>query len=640
MMLRAPRALVRGWLPSTVLMLVVLAAALRMVDLDVRAMHHDESLHGYFAWLFANGGGYVHNPLMHGPFQFHVVAGFFKVFGDSEAVSRLPAAICGAALVATPLLLRRQLGSIGVVWASALLVISPSLLYYSRFSRNDLFVAAWTVLLIAAVWRYLEDGRLRWLLLVSAVLSLAFCSKETAYLTAALLLIYLSVAAALRLASYSLPDRESAGRRIWWTIGLTPFAWLIAATWPLLGRLRSRLGWAERPREVDLLVLMGTLTGSQLAAAVQLPAALLASPLTSEQELIAGGAAVTALLMGGAVVGCGWNWRWWLPCAALFAAIYATLFTTGFTNLDGIGSGLWGQLDYWIAQQDVRRGEQPWFYYFMMVPIYELLGLVVGVVGGLWLVGRGDRLSLLFLWWFLATFIMLSLAGEKMPWLTVHLALPLIFLSGRVAGLLLPWAWLKIREPQGITVHGVGLALATGVMLVLVVYTVQSAWAVSFNHPDTPIEPLIYTQTSPDVPPLSERIHQLAWNRPEAGQRSIYVETTQSLSWPWAWYLRDLAVEYVPRERLREEGLDSGAILVTRPDTIVPTSLLRSEVEETVPYHHRWWFGEGGYKSATWQLLGQELVDGSLAADWLSFMVSRVPESTIGSFDGEVLFPR
>ena len=71
----------------TLLILLGIAAValvLRVVDLDARAMHHDESLHAKYAWDFSEGRGYTHNPLMHGPLLFHTVAGVFVVAGDSE----------------------------------------------------------------------------------------------------------------------------------------------------------------------------------------------------------------------------------------------------------------------------------------------------------------------------------------------------------------------------------------------------------------------------------------------------------------------------------------------------------------------------------------------------------------------------
>ncbi len=631
--------------------LVLVALVLHVVDLGVRAMHHDESLHATFSWYLTDGRGYRHDPLMHGPFQFHVIAGFFTAFGDSEAVSRLPAALFGTALVATPLLLRRWLGSVGVVAASLFLVVSPSLLYFSRFARNDIFVAVWTVLLITAVWRYRDDGRLRWLLLLAGTLALSFTTKETAYLTAALLLLYLSAVLAFRLASMRpapAPEvveepetrgRVAAIRSFARAVALMPVAWLIAAVWPLIVNWRERWGWTERPREVDLMVLVGTLTASQLAAAVQIPIGIVSTELTGDSEIALGAVMVTVLVLGGSAVGLAWDWRRWGLAAAVFYAIYLPLFTTGFTNMEGFASGFWDSLDYWVAQQEVNRGNQPRFYYFMMLPIYELLTLVPAVIGGVWLLWRRDRFAALLVWWFAFTLLALTIAGEKMPWLTVHLALPLAFLAGYVAGKLLP-AWAAaLWDRRAPIVAWAGAGAAASVVLLVFALTLRTGITLSFDHPDTPLEPLVYTQTTPEVPVLAEQIEQAAYDTPDGSQLPIYVDTSASLTWPWAWYLRHLEVNYAAQETFRDGSLPEGAILVTTLNAITPTDPLRFDYQEPIRYRHRWWFPESGYRQTSPGFLWSGVLDGSLLADWWSFTLDRVDESTLGSLDGEVLFP-
>jgi hypothetical protein len=185
-----------------------------------------------------------------------------------------------------------------------------------------------------------------------------------------------------------------------------------------------------------------------------------------------------------------------------------------------------------------------------------------------------------------------------------------------------------------------GAGAASSVVLLMLLVTVRTGLEVSFDHPDTPIEPLIYTQTSPEVPPLSKRIHELALANPDAGQVSIYVDKTGSLSWPWAWYLRDLEVSYVKQETLQDGNVDEGAILIMARNAIVPTDPIRSGYKEPVEYRHRWWFQESGYKSTTWGSFGSSILDGSLVSDRISFLNDRVEETTIGSFDGEVWFPK
>ena len=88
----------------------------------------------------------------------------------------------------------------------------------------------------------------------------------------------------------------------------------------------------------------------------------------------------------------GWYWlrNRWFAAAGLFWAIELLLFTTFLTNGQGIGTGLIGSLGYWIDQQEVMRGGQPWYYFFLLVPLYEFLPLLLSIAAGIaWLRGDG-----------------------------------------------------------------------------------------------------------------------------------------------------------------------------------------------------------------------------------------------------------
>jgi predicted membrane-bound mannosyltransferase len=640
---------------AAVLAVVAVALVLRLVDLGARAMHHDESLHAFFSWEFAQGRGYRHDPLMHGPFQFHMIAAAFKLFGASDFVARLPAALLGTALVATPLLLRRWLGGVGTVATAVFLAFAPGLLYFSRFARNDVFIALWTVLLIAAVWRYRDDGRLRWLLLLAAMLALGFATKEVTYILAAVLLVYLDVLTWRNLLGQRRLWRTASGGREprWprrWTGGaiaaaLLPLAWLVVALWPFLGRLRARLGLLSRTREGDLLLVAGTLVATQLAPAVQIPLEAAGVVVGPDNVRWVGWSAGAALVLGGAFVGLSWRPRWWLACFGLFALITVPLFTALLTNPDGFVTGFWGSLDYWLEQQDVNRGEQPWFYYLMLVPIYDLWLLVPALGGAAWLLvrgfgGRRDTLAALLVWWFLGTLAALSLAGEKMPWLLVHLTTPLALLAGYVLGQALPPAVRRLARRDASSLAWAAGGAGAAAFALLAVLALRSGVLVSFAHPDTPVEPLIYTQTTREVPDLSARIRE-AFERTGKGERPsmVVIDTTASLTWPRARYLRELPVSYLTAEEIRERDSADRAILIVAQFTLGADHALRREYGEAVPYRHRWWFPEDGYRAASFRHLLDGLREGWLVEDWLAFLAERIDREAIGSLDGEVLFP-
>ncbi|MCZ7671545.1 MAG: hypothetical protein M5U34_32615 [Chloroflexi bacterium] len=61
-------------------------------------------------------------------------------------------------------------------------------------------------------------------------------------------------------------------------------------------------------------------------------------------------------------VGLWWHSRKWAISAAIFYAIFLFLYTSVFSNIvNGIPSGMFGSLGYWLEQQGVQRGSQPTF---------------------------------------------------------------------------------------------------------------------------------------------------------------------------------------------------------------------------------------------------------------------------------------
>ena len=66
-------------------------------------------------------------------------------------------------------------------------------------------------------------------------------------------------------------------------------------------------------------------------------------------------------------------------CVAIVITICVTLFTTFFTNPQGIQSGTIGALQYWVEQQGVARGSQPSYYYFLLMPLYEFTAVILAV---------------------------------------------------------------------------------------------------------------------------------------------------------------------------------------------------------------------------------------------------------------------
>ena len=163
--------------------LVGLALALRLYDLGARPFHHDESQDAYFSWLLQTSGDYAYDPLLHGPLRFYLTAAIYTLFGDSDSTARLAPALMGTSMVAMTYALRAQLGRIAAYAAGVLLAVGPSYLYFSRFAREDIYIAAITMAMLVVTFRFFDVPR-RWHpAAFGALLALSFATKESTFIT-------------------------------------------------------------------------------------------------------------------------------------------------------------------------------------------------------------------------------------------------------------------------------------------------------------------------------------------------------------------------------------------------------------------------------------------------------------------------
>ena len=446
------------WQTWVFLAIVVVALGTRLWDLGGRTLHYDEILHAHYSWRFAEGLGYSHNPLTHGPLLFHIAAGSFWLFGSNDVTARLVPALFGTALVGLPWLLRKQLGIYGVLATASLLALSPSILYFGRFIRNDIYMAVWLLLLVAIVCRHLERPRTRLLVAWVVVWALAYSTKESAFLLAGIFGLFLFIVSA-------------------------PALW----NW-----VRGRARLSDVPPAGQLLILLGTLSLPLWAPFVSLIQEPLGIVLVNPDALshrVESGEIVRAAVETGApagsslyiaayivgvfavlsvLIGLLWDRRRWPLLAAVFGGIWLLLFTSVFTNWQGFFTGLWGSAGYWIAQQDVTRADQPWYYYIVGLSTYEFLVILPGVIGGVYLLAKGAAFDRLIVAWAVLTFVMFSYAAERMPWLLVGVTVPFAVVAGRAVGMLIESA-LRTRLSLVTLLGGLGAAFFAPVLLLRII---------------------------------------------------------------------------------------------------------------------------------------------------------------------------
>lgn len=214
------RSVVLNWELIAYIVIFVLAVVTRFYMLGDRTMSHDESLHTVFSHDLFMRGVYTHDPMMHGPILFHMTALSYALFGVDDASSRFYPAILGIIMVMFPLGLRRWLGRTGAVMASVMLLISPLVLYYNRYIREDTpSILSGMVLFLAAIMYISGPDKVRrkayWLYIVAASMLWNLGSKETAFIYVAIFGAFLLIYWLVRLYQHY---AKANGRLLFYTI--------------------------------------------------------------------------------------------------------------------------------------------------------------------------------------------------------------------------------------------------------------------------------------------------------------------------------------------------------------------------------------------------------------------------------------
>ena len=166
----------------TLLILFAVALLLRFLFLDLKLMHHDETIHAWFSVNLLNNGifSYHYDPTYHGPFLYYVTAGMFGLFGAGDFVGRVIPSLIGslAVLLVYPIYRLGYLDRWQTVVAAIFLTISPSFVYFSRFLRNDIFLIFFTMILLIGILYYLERKESKYILMASVAAGFAMSCKE------------------------------------------------------------------------------------------------------------------------------------------------------------------------------------------------------------------------------------------------------------------------------------------------------------------------------------------------------------------------------------------------------------------------------------------------------------------------------
>lgn len=349
------------------------AAVLRLYDLNLVPLHHDEGVNGNFLVRLVREGVYHYDPAnYHGPTLYYFAAIFPRLlrlffgasaqnnYGLTTTTIRLVPALFGLATVGLIFTLRRNLGTIATLGAALLLAISPGAVYLSRYFIHETLFVFFTLGLVVAVLKFYEQARLIYLILAAISAALLFATKETAMISAGVLLIALIITPVYR----SLRGASSAS------------------------------GTKKQKRKT-------TATGDNSFA--------------SFVERVGGAGKLAA----------------WIGLASLvFITVYVLFYSSFFTNYP---KGVYDSLktfQFW-TKTGKEAHKHPKITYFWWLLLQESPLLVLGAIGAAVAVLKPVKSFALFcaLWAF-GLIAAYSLIAYKTPWLALNFVLPLALCSG------------------------------------------------------------------------------------------------------------------------------------------------------------------------------------------------------------------
>jgi uncharacterized protein (TIGR03663 family) len=407
-------------------LVILFGAFLRLWMLGDKPLHHDESIHAWYSYkLFTDGGGaYKYDPAYHGPFLYHANALMYFIFGTSDFATRLLPAAFGIGMIWFLWKWRGFLGRTGALLAATFYAVSPTVTYVSRFIRDDIYMAVSCLVMVWSLFKFFEEPKPRYLYWFTAGLIVSFTSMEATWIFSGIFGSFL----------------------------LARWVWELGNPVAEENHVHRLLHYVVDPQNRGVLYRM----------------------------------------------------------AAIFFIPFTILFTSMFFNADGWFIGLFDSLAYWMGEQKVSRADQPWFFYLCLLGLYEAGIVAFALVGGLrtffgsgkpqlfiwkilgsgipfliafWILVTNQKVPLLLpvmaglvtlgscviayccfapekgnffkvflLYWSILALWMFTLAGERMPWLTLHPLTPMTLLAGLYLGELFE------REP-GLAEQWIGLGV-------------------------------------------------------------------------------------------------------------------------------------------------------------------------------------
>jgi predicted membrane-bound mannosyltransferase len=147
------------WFLSCALITAV-ATFVRFFWLELRPLHHDEGVNGYFLTSLFRDNKYTYDPAnYHGPDLYYIALAFSKVFGLNTLSVRWSVAVFGVLTVVLAFYLRKHIGRTGSLFAAFFLALSPGMSFISRYFIHEILFVFFSFAVVVAILFFIEKRR-------------------------------------------------------------------------------------------------------------------------------------------------------------------------------------------------------------------------------------------------------------------------------------------------------------------------------------------------------------------------------------------------------------------------------------------------------------------------------------------------
>lgn len=532
------------------------AVFLRFRQLELKPLHHDEGVNGFFLTTLFREGVYKYDPAnYHGPDLYYIALAFSKMFGLNTISIRGSVAIFGVLTVILTFFLKNYIGKIGSLAAGLFIALSPGMVYISRYFIHEILFVFFSFGIVLSVLYFTEKRKAGVFAIGAMTLLLLVCFLPTA----------------LNLANLFGTENSL----MVWAVRLALFA--IEAILVFL-IMRMILAWNDgRPiylllASASAVLLFATketafiTVGTMLMAVIcvwlwrKIYRAIIGEPLANELEPVELtwsvfrsrlGDSSDLLLISVAII-------------FVFAYVGVLFFSSFFTYPEGVLKAFEAYA-IWTKTGSKDHTQNGKFAYFKWLYKIESPILILSAVGTLIALSKArHRFAIFAGFWAFGLFAAYTIIPYKTPWLALSFTLPMCIVAG--------YGINELIASRDVPVKILGWLLTVTAVGVLGYQT----YDLNFLRYDDDSMPYVYAHTKRGFLDLIRKIEYYADKSGKGKDASIEVVSPDYWSMPW--YMRDY-----PKAIFHGKFAD-----VNSSEMIVASEAQKSELSERYAAHYKY----------------------------------------------------